>query len=71
MPTTTEVLKDVLKVLKGSELTSEERNYISKLSRVTGYSRNTISEAINFLENEGLVTRIREGKKKIIIINFS
>lgn len=70
MPST-KTIHEVLKALrKNSDLTNEEKNYVRLLAQKTKYSRQTIYSTILFLEEEGLVTRVRDGNKKIIILNI-
>lgn len=43
--------------------------YIKKLSEKTGYSRNTVWRALDFLEDIDVLERKRNGKKKNLIIS--
>lgn len=44
-----------------------EKNYLSQISRETGINRQTLTDAIDWLEKQNMVERKRQGQKKIII----
>lgn len=68
---TSKAIHDVLKALKNNDnITDEENNYIRSLAQKTDYSRKTVGQVICFLEAEGFVTRVRIGKRKVILLNI-
>lgn len=58
-------IEKVLEELKNNDRFDQiDENYIANIEDKIGFSRQTISEAIRFLERNGIVEKSRDGRKK-------
>lgn len=64
----TSSLAQVLKFLrKNNRVDQLDKNYTSKIAEETGLCRDTVAKCLTFLEQQDLVEKRREGKKKVIV----
>lgn len=47
----------------------EQENYPRNLAREISISRSTLNSRLNFLEDIGVVSKVRKGQKKIVRLN--
>lgn len=61
-------LRKILSYLQDNDrLDRLDRNYARKIARETDLSRPTVWKCLNLLEEQNIVERKRDGKKKVIV----